>query len=428
MASGITSGYTNLPIKSEFNRAVRAFKSQHGIKLKDLFKLNDPSSLRLRQTFWADRMISSYIGRPSSTISFSVYHPIFDIDKTGKEHNDYYEWKIYQLTRLGSKQEVSVFPFRHRVMEDSFYKIGINEKDQIFTLIPNRSKSIQVTPEGDLYEIREMLANIQIFDTETRFVISPHTKDDHATTIVSILEHDSDRILASIFINSHDTKSHHQSYQQRFVPREPQPVCIYGLNTQEVYDRLKEELAGETMKIDLEKRVAYLLDESYDNLSSSPKVAAIKEVYGKGLIDLIHNVDPSGKMSRWIDRGTGPNMHYQLIDRRSFPFIDASHHLQTARDDGNCGIYTYNLLGAILKLLENPEKAEKVYQLALHGSQDALIAIFREDLKSYLPQYYNADGSKKTEEELKLYHLQMHWDLGSLAAKDTEYLSKKGFL
>ena len=110
--------------------------------------------------------------------------------------------------------------------------------------------------------------------------------------------------------------------------------------------------------------------------------------------------------------------------------IDASNKIQTANDDKNCAVFTFNTMQAVVKMLEDKNNSETIYNHALklvHGNDDekrqsetALIKIFREDLKAYLPCYFNSDGTLKPESELKEFHLKQRWQLGSLAASNEE--------
>ncbi len=89
--------------------------------------------------------------------------------------------------------------------------------------------------------------------------------------------------------------------------------------------------------------------------------------------------------------------------------------------DKNCALYSLNFLDGIGKLLEDPE--QHIYTLAQQidtGSEEvkteasnALIQIFKEDLKKYLPQYYDDTGNLKSAEAIKEYHLKQRWDMGS---------------
>lgn len=93
---------------------------------------------------------------------------------------------------------------------------------------------------------------------------------------------------------------------------------------------------------------------------------------------------------------------------------------------------------AIVKMLEDNDNSVVIYNEALkisHGTdsekilaEEVLTKIFREDLKAYLPCYFNSDGSPKSESELKEFHLKQRWELGSRAALDENYLTYKHFL
>ncbi|MBA2651655.1 MAG: hypothetical protein H0U73_05255 [Tatlockia sp.] len=74
-------------------------------------------------------------------------------------------------------------------------------------------------------------------------------------------------------------------------------------------------------------------------------------------------------------------------------------------------------------MLKDIEVADRIYKLSLavanpdnlenQKAKNALVRIFSEDLKSYLPCYYNQEDTKKSNEEIKEHHLKQRWNLGS---------------
>lgn len=103
------------------------------------------------------------------------------------------------------------------------------------------------------------------------------------------------------------------------------------------------------------------------------------------------------------------------------PFIDLSFDLQTQENDQNCTLYGYNYLTALTKILADENIAGTIIDAATKliensDNGEALVAmkhIFQDEVKKHLPQYYNADGSRKTYDEIKDYHMRLRWDLSA---------------
>ena len=104
-------------------------------------------------------------------------------------------------------------------------------------------------------------------------------------------------------------------------------------------------------------------------------------------------------------------------DIPKIPFIDASHHLQIEKDDKNCALYGISFIQGIGEMLKQPTIAGSVFELARSVKSNPsataqLVRIFQEDLKAYLPCYYDASGSKKSQKEIEDFHLHQRWELG----------------
>jgi hypothetical protein len=435
------------PDKQLFIKSIRDFKKINKIKLKNLFQFDDKKMLPLRKKLWSKPEIKNYISRNSECVNFTKYHPILNTDRKEKLKNDYYESRLYQLA---SEQSWEVFPYRNLAKKDDFYLDGtisfngIRDNPSIrrrtctalSRLIElNNKNDICITQEEDVYKIRKRLLALQHLKTNNaRFILSFNHTGGHATLLVSVLEKGTDRLLVTIYIDSQDSDNYkvHRVFNR---PEEwhdiwrPHPMDPNKNNARvtEIYEKIKKELGGKSIKIDSAKKTAFLLDESYAWYHDNENCKRISKAEESHTVDVIHNLVDD------IDDG----IDYRVFDRRQVTIINASNVLQTARDDKSCALYTFNTLQAVVKLLEKKENSEKVYRHALniaHGkeskkqvSQKAMQTIFREDIKPLLPCYFNNNGKPKSESELKEFHLKQRWQLGSLAASNEDYLRYKGF-
>jgi hypothetical protein len=120
-----------------------------------------------------------------------------------------------------------------------------------------------------------------------------------------------------------------------------------------------------------------------------------------------------------------------IVHSPKTPFIDVSHDLQEAADDRNCALYSLNFIKAISELLKSPEIVNHIVELARSSTRDPsaieqLVHIFREDLKAYLPCYYDRDtGLPKSPEEVEAFHLSQRWELGSKSVELLHPLEEK---
>ena len=291
----------------------------------------------------------------------------------------------------------------------------------------NKIGDIIITKEEDIYDTRQRLFVIQhLKNGDARFILWPNYTKHHATALLSILEKGTDKLLLSVHINSEshscdDSVDEIRSIFEKqtcnlFEITDPEVMKRFGITRAQVmekYDQIKKKLCCSQFKIDAANRIAYLAD------------GWLHLVIDKNEVDIVHNIDTS-------------DLSYQIYDRRPVTVIDVPTKLQTAEDDMNCALYTFNTMQAIVNMLQNKDTSEVIYKEALkigHGTdsekkqaEEALTKIFRDDLKPYLPCYFNSDGSPKSESELKDFHLKQRWELGSRAALDENYLTNKHFL
>lgn len=415
------------PDRGAFITAVRNFKKKHNVKFKELFS-EKISSFQLRKDFISKPEIIHYMSRTSDFVGFIDDHPKFEVNKENKLKNDYYEWKIYRIIK---ENNIFMSPYRSHVLDDLFYNSGTKNKAQINRIVIKSSetpKNLMILDGIDPYEIRESIANLQFLGNRNIcLVLTPNYKDEHAMTMLSIIEKNSNRILAMIYINSwSDYGFYSQIKRNFFITGGRDSIKFMGDDrTASIYNSFKSQLGKETLHIDRDLKVGYLLDES--ERYSTPQANKIHEAMQKGDIKLMHNIFKFG--DKYI---------YRVMDTREVPFLDLSHELQTADDDQNCSIYTLNFTHAIQQLLRDDKTSDRVYQAGLDlNSQnkeekvlavESLTSIFKTEIKKYLPYYYNSDGTRKSDPELKDFHLKIRWDLGSKALLNHEYLQSVGFL
>jgi hypothetical protein len=214
----------------------------------------------------------------------------------------------------------------------------------------------------DEFDIRGLIENSVTIPKPlgTRVWITPNGKDDHAYTFVHILDESRTHVMASVFINSFSSDSYFKYIEERFCkPRNNQLLST-------VTDSQFKHLKLQTTNCDF------------------------------------------GKIVRV---------------QRKVPLIDASHNIQTAQDDKNCAIYSNNFCLAVGDMMADVPIAARVFRLAetiedqvVHASNpdvaiNELKTIFQNELKAFLPQYYNKDGTAHTEAELKAFHMGQRWDL-----------------
>lgn len=115
------------------------------------------------------------------------------------------------------------------------------------------------------------------------------------------------------------------------------------------------------------------------------------------------------------------NLKHLTTNKKQFSLIDCSYDIQVAENDFNCSLYTYALAKAYTKLFQDDEIVNRVLRLVqgLQGDsgerksdplQDVK-EILQNDVKKHLPEYFNADGSIRCAQEIKLYHLKLRWDI-----------------
>jgi hypothetical protein len=223
--------------------------------------------------------------------------------------------------------------------------------------------------------------NFPLSEEKIGFLLFPMIKDNHATAFFSIVDTQNHRVLASVFINSSPEG------QQSWGNME------FRYNRDDDY-RYEMSSAGQ---------------ESHPFLKSRPKKKVPND----------QNYEDFAMM--FVRRTK------ELVVNRKIPLIDATHPIQVQSDDMNCALYSLNFLNAIAQLTKT--QGQTIYGLAMKVNQgsngqkqqasQALSRIFREDLKKFLPQYYDSYGRLKSKQSIKDFHLRQRWDMASDVIKST---------
>ena len=138
-----------------------------------------------------------------------------------------------------------------------------------------------------------------------------------------------------------------------------------------------------------------------------------------------------------LDSGKLNKQNFDMINERCLgKAIDASHDLQTTKENKNCALYTINFLQDVQKLLKNETVYDYVYKNAtLFTTENEaektqaiknLQFVFKNLLSYQMPCYYDQSGKKKSDKQIKEFHLRQRWDIGSEFIKDPSLLEATG--
>lgn len=452
--------------RQAFVQAIREFKKQHQGKLKDL--LNKEKHPEAHQAFWNNSIIRNYLSRDAINVSFDTSNrPILNESTTKEEHDksDHYELKVYGY--LANK-----VLFRTEKMmagsesEENFYNQGLSgeqwglllkliEQPTSSDVLPSRyvsSCGIETTAMGAIEFFRNMLTlEFQIDKPVKRFHPILFQYPGHVAAALVIMDPSNNRILNAILINTvHINGFWSRNYwldafnyrfsEKREFYRSPNPRPE---SNQPDIDRqgLREHILRE-FNLDIENistaeqesTIQKSQPSSFNFFSKAPpnvlinkstRAACILEIeqpFSWGQPDKKYNFlydSPEIEKIYLLEGGEGNKSHVKVWIKPRTQVIDASHHLQTADDDGNCALYTLNFVNAIITLLNDPNRADNIYQLALNANRNnkrakkELVNIFQHDLKALVPFYYDqSSGRPKSPEELKQIHLEQRWNLG----------------
>lgn len=407
--------------RSEFIKAVKEFKRFHHGKLKDL--LNKTTHPEATKDFWANPIIHAYLARPS--VTFIDKHPHLMDSRTKEEHDDsdYYELKIYQYLP-------NVIVYRDsEINTPKFYTEGAYASQLFHQLLKNfahGSTDIEMMGIADIYHIASKVTK-RFINSEVkvhpRFVLSANWKDTHATALLTVLDPFTGRALLTLFMNSYQNEEHYKRYKTSFLIRQTETTLIPSRSSfqQHEIDLLKQYVL-KTFKLDIDDA----------NLSSKP-ATLLKNLEEKAIFCLNYTSSnfysaeylalensPEIETSYSFNKDSpATQKEFTITHMPKIPFIDVSHELQLADDDKNCAFYSLNFIQAITNLLKQSEQAERIFALANSVKSDPrateiLIHIFREELKTYLPQYYDAcTKAPKPRASIEAFHLNQRWEIGA---------------
>lgn len=404
--------------RSEFVQAIRDFKRQHEGKLKDL--LNQKSNPETVKAFWSDPVIQNYLARPS--VTFVDKHPQLHDSTTKEEHDttDHYELKIY-------KYLPNAVVYRDETINSSKFYTSLTRGhyDLFSKLLMSFSQGtddIEVGSPCDIYEIRDRIGRHFLTAPGAippRFLINANWKDQHASTCITIFDSVTCRPLITLFMNSFQRRDYYEYSKERFLTESSLSFEDYP----EYVNKHAKSIITKTFSIDL--------DDS--SLATQPPSLLINQKNGVAFtINYLHSHYDSGAYKeiehspeietiysfRMLNYMSPPVSVLRMKYTPKTPFIDVSHHLQQDADDLNCALYNMNFIQAVVDMLKQPEVADRVVKLARviksnSSALEALVHIFQEDLKAYLPCYYDiATRAPKSHDELEIFHLNQRWEIG----------------
>lgn len=408
--------------RDDFIRAIKLFEKKHG-PLEQCLSKNPPEATV--RALLENPIIHGYLARDVTKVQFADTHPLLT-DSDNPEENDrtdHHELRIYKLLP-------NVVAYREGSINTAeFYKEGTNKGgDKLFKeemeLLNKQHTHINAGDPRDIYRIATYIRGYDfaglthISPQQTAvFLLSPNWKDSHASTIVSIIDPVTQRVLLSLFLNSAQNDTCYEYSKPRFLGQENWSTRTMPHHKSSLFDYVKRifpEAMNDskfsskppTLVMNSTENAALLVNYTDDDYDSEQYLAFIKQYKNH---TIFHVKD--GEM----------DIRY----RRQIPFLDVSHHLQTEEDDMNCALYGLNFIQAITTLLTQPaiaaqviEHARTIYQqgegapLAI-DAENKLKTIFKEQLKAYLPAYYSSEnGEKRVPTALREFHLKQRWILG----------------
>ncbi|MBN9543551.1 MAG: hypothetical protein J0G32_07180 [Alphaproteobacteria bacterium] len=423
--------------KQQFISAIKEFKRSKNLSLKSILTDYD-----LTRELLSVPEIGLYLSRSDDAVEFLEYRPELikfteNMNKDMKNHTDYHELTIYK-----SEQAWMYFPYRDEIETDDYYKKGTmnNSLNTVFNIISEEANNygIEISNPKYIVDISRKLHSFNIpfesarkkhnvlKDGNIKFVISPNWENGHAVTLISILDSDSKKILLTILINTNiQTLSYNQSICDKLNKR--------GVNTYPIYAN-KENLSALEQKFHLTN-----IANAEPQIISNENNTEILKITDK--FEICPTEFKEKQLFAQYKLGAGS---IDLFVNNDIKILDASHALQDmseASEDQNCAIYGINFIKAIVEILKTPEQAILIKKLAseIHdnNNSDAITEIqniFQNDLKQYLPMYYDADGKARPYEEIRKHHLKQRWNIGSesfavefrdsISPKDVEWTKK----
>lgn len=407
----------------EFVSAVRQFKTKYQVKLKDLLKVDgNPAILK---DFWSNPIIRGYLGRAS--VLFIEKHPALNDSSNKEDHetSDHYELKIY-------KYLPNVIPYRNaQITNSEFYTTGTfySQKDifgSFFTALNKNERYIVHTPMSLDAIVYISTRNFYNSGSYKRFNIFPNWELDnkHAINFVTILAPnkmplavimlDSEPITITTDVTQINKAFHNLFFREIFLDEKIRPTSmeeriIKYFNSLTSIDIQDPELKKKdpTMLIFKEQKAVFLINQKnrYEETDECKQILALNDIK----VIYIYKLDKMYDDARVLTVNYKPD----------FPFIPVSCNLQIDENDNNCVLYGLNFAEAVTNLLSDNNQADAIYDLACSAttnsqSIDTLNQIFQENLKKYLPCYYDPSTlAEKSHAEIEIFHLNQRWSLGN---------------
>lgn len=221
------------PTRAMFVAAVKAFKLKHldvsgkPGKLKHLFDSEQtPEAEKNITALLSDPVIHAYLSRTMSEVVFQDLHPKLSDsatkNKTEHSETDHYELKIYKH-----------LPYRiifrdENINQSAFYfrgTLGTRLLKELFNLlfknITKNISDIQANGPLDIYEIRTDIITKNLQSPQPailpRFTLYANWKDDHATTIINIMDPTTQRTLVTLLLNNLQDKNYFDYISARIL-------------------------------------------------------------------------------------------------------------------------------------------------------------------------------------------------------------------
>jgi len=426
----------NTQDKTEFNKNVKEFLEKHQTTLESFLigrawkgvngdggVFINEEQLHLRELFFTNPTIQGYLSRSSKVVVFDEYRPLLTKNIDNPEESDYYECQIYELAE--QERNCEFLLYRKDVLTDRFYKEGTGDQTIFSNIEMNKLNYYRIIETGkDIYVVKDTIRRIEYAKyineikneySGVQFILTPVAKDTHATTLISIIQKETFKHLASIFINSSKSQEYFLYISDRFNLHSNTSMSLLKNEESAIfYNYLTSKFNTKTAFADFENKEGYIFD------SKTPEAEKVYDAfYDDRSIKILH--DCTSK--RYILRGN-----------RDVPLIDASHDLQLNEEDKNCSLYSFNFLQGIVKIIEDKDLSDTIYDLAekidagvdQENATKEITAIFTENLKAHLP-YYDSEGKPKSYAEIKQHHLHQRWDIGSLGM-NVDKLRALGYL
>lgn len=467
--------------RADFVKAIREFRkkySEYSASLKEL--LNDQHHADIVIDFWTHPIIRAYLSRDSSRIEFDEKGlPKLTESATG-EDNDQEELDVYR----GLSKDI-MFRDKGAMTQGQYNTQGVNghRLNLLVQIIAHDPGDIATPSYASCRS--DLVRDITKCQFQPNVPSNPPVRfrpffsedSDHVIAALAIVNPETQKVLATIFLNSWARAETGYWSKHRYIDqikscfsqekfyRAPSPLLpnlaldrtylrnhideLFSINIDDIaflskndLTKIQEKSAGNLI---LHHRSIFDISRWFS--AKKPNVIINRADQSACILDYQHisnEMDgclpdeytailelPNVNTLYLIEKMPNGESCVRIWSKPQGVIIDASHHLQTTAGDMNCSLFTYNFIKAMISLLNQPNKANEIYQLAQEASQNdlsaqqQLVAIFRDDLKVYLPCYYDENQSEKSQNQICDFHRHQRWDLGNLAIAAQYPLSDK---